>query len=193
MRVYIEDPKDATRKLLELINEFGKVAGYKINTQKSVAFLYISNERSEREVQEAIPFTITSKRIESVQFSCSVMSDSLWLQRLQHAKLPCPSPTPGAYSNSCLSCRRCHPAFSSSVIPFSLHPSIFPSIRVFSNDSVFHTRWPKYWSFSFSINTSNKYSGLISCRIVWLNILEVQGTLKSLLQHHSSNASILHQ
>ena len=77
MRVYIEDPKDATRKLLELINEFGKVAGYKINTQKSVAFLYISNERSEREVQEAIPFTITSKRIESVQFSCSVMSDSL--------------------------------------------------------------------------------------------------------------------
>ena len=77
MRVYIEDPKDATRKLLELINEFGKVAGYKINTQKSVAFLYISNERSEREVQEAIPFTITSKRIESVQFSCSLMSDSL--------------------------------------------------------------------------------------------------------------------
>ena len=77
MRVYIEDPKDATRKLLELINEFGKVAGYKINTQKSVEFLYISNERSEREVQEAIPFTITSKRIESVQFSCSVMSDSL--------------------------------------------------------------------------------------------------------------------
>ena len=77
MRVYIEDPKDATRKLLELINEFGKVAGYKISTQKSVAFLYISNERSEREVQEAIPFTITSKRIESVQFSCSVMSDSL--------------------------------------------------------------------------------------------------------------------
>jgi len=77
MRVYIEDPKDATRKLLELINEFGKVAGYKINTQKSVAFLYTSNERSEREVQEAIPFTITSKRIESVQFSCSVMCDSL--------------------------------------------------------------------------------------------------------------------
>ena len=77
MRVYIEDPKDATRKLLDLIIEFGKVAGYKINTQKSVAFLYISNERSEREVQEAIPFTITSKRIESVQFSCSVMSDSL--------------------------------------------------------------------------------------------------------------------
>ena len=77
MRVYIEDPKDATRKLLELINEFGKVAGYKINTQKSVAFLYTSNERSEREVQEAIPFTITSERIESVQFSCSVMCDSL--------------------------------------------------------------------------------------------------------------------
>ena len=76
MILYIENLKDATRKL-ELINEFVKGAGYKINTQKSVAFLYISNERSEREVQEAIPFTITSKRIESVQFSCSVMSDSL--------------------------------------------------------------------------------------------------------------------
>ena len=119
------------------------------------------------------------------------MSDSLQPHGLQHARLPCPSPTPGAYSNSCLSCRRCHPAFSSSVIPFSLHPSIFPSIRVFSNDSVFHTRWPKYWSFSFSINPSNKYSGLISFRMDWLDLLAVQGTLKSLLQHYSSKVSIL--
>ena len=100
MRVYIEDPKDATRKLLELINEFGKVAGYKIDTQKSVAFLYSSNERSEREVQEAIPFTITSKRIESVQFSRPIVSNSLEPHGLQHARLPCPSPTPGTYSNS---------------------------------------------------------------------------------------------
>ena len=72
-----------------------------------------------------------------------------------------------------------------------LWPSIFPSIRVFSNESVLLIRWPKYWSFSFSISPSNEYSGLISFRMDWLNLLAVQGTLKSLLQHHSSKASIL--
>ena len=72
-----------------------------------------------------------------------------------------------------------------------LLPSIFPSIRVFSNESVLHIRWPKYWSFSFSISPSNEYSGLISFRMDWLDLLAVQGTLKSLLQHHSSKASIL--
>ena len=75
--------------------------------------------------------------------------------------------------------------------PLLLPPSIFPSIRVFSNESVLHIRWTKYWSFSFSISPSNEYSGLISLRIDWLNLLAVQGTLKSLLQHHSSKASIL--
>ena len=75
--------------------------------------------------------------------------------------------------------------------PLLLPPSIFPSIRVFSNESVLHIRWPKYWSFSFSISPSNEYSGLISFRINWLDLLTVQGTLKSLLQHHSSKASIL--
>ena len=75
--------------------------------------------------------------------------------------------------------------------PLLLLPSIFPSIRVFSNESVLHIRWPKYWSFSFSISTSNEYSGLISFRIDWLDLNAVQGTLKSLLQHHSSKASIL--
>ena len=72
-----------------------------------------------------------------------------------------------------------------------LLPSIFPSIRVFSNESVLHIRWPKYWSFSFSISPSNEYSGLISFRMDWLDLLAVQGTLKSLLQHHSSKASVL--
>ena len=72
-----------------------------------------------------------------------------------------------------------------------LPPSIFPSIRVFSNESVVRIRWPKYWSFSFSISPSNEYSGLISFRIDWLDLLAVQGTLKSLLQHHSSKASVL--
>ena len=75
--------------------------------------------------------------------------------------------------------------------PLLLPPSIFPSIRVFSNESVLCIRWPKYWSFSFSISPSNEYSGLISFRIDWLDFLAVQGTLKSLLQHHSSKASIL--
>ena len=86
----------------------------------------------------------------------------------------------------------CHPTISSSVAPFSSHIQSFPpSIRVFSNDSVLHIRWPKYWSFSFSISPSNEYSGLISFRIDWFDILAVQGTLKSLLQHHSSKPSII--
>ena len=75
--------------------------------------------------------------------------------------------------------------------PLLLLPSIFPSIRVFSKESVLHIRWPKYWSFIFNISPSNEYSGLISFRIDWLDLLAVQGTLKSLLQHHSSKASIL--
>ena len=75
--------------------------------------------------------------------------------------------------------------------PLFLLPSIFPSIRVFSNESVLHIRWPKYWSFSFSISPSKEYSGLISFRIDWLDLLAIQGTLKNLLQHHSSKISIL--
>ena len=75
--------------------------------------------------------------------------------------------------------------------PLLLRPSIFPSIRVFSNESVLHIRWPEYWSFSFSISPSNEYSGLISFRIDWVDLLAVQGTLKSLLQHHSSKALII--
>ena len=75
--------------------------------------------------------------------------------------------------------------------PLLLQPSIFPSIRIFSNESILHIRWPKYWSFNFSISPSNEYSGMISFRIDWLDLLEVQGALKSLFQHHSSKASIL--
>ena len=165
------------------------------------------------------------------------MSDSLWPHESQHTRPPCPSTTPGVHSNLCPSSRWCHPAISSSVIPFSSHPqslpasesfpvsqlftwggqstgvsalasvlpmntqdwspwldllaSIFHSIRVFSNESVLCIRWPSYWSFSFSINPSNEYSGLISFRINWLDFLAVQGTLKSLPQHHISKASIL--
>ena len=128
------------------------------------------------------------------QFSHSVVSDSLQLHGLQHARLLCPSPTPRAYSNSCPLSWWCHPTILSSVVPFSsclLWPSIFPSIRVSSNELALHIRWPKYWSFSFSISPSNEYSELISFRMDWLDLLAVQGTLKSLLQHHSSKAPIL--
>ena len=75
--------------------------------------------------------------------------------------------------------------------PLLLLPSIFPSIKVFSSESILHIKWPKYWSFSFSISPSNEYSGLISFRVDWLDLLAVQGALKSLLQHHSSNVSSL--
>ena len=119
------------------------------------------------------------------------MSDSLWPHGLQHTRLPCPAPTPGVYSNSCPSSQWCHPTISSSRRPLLLLPLIFPSIRVFSNKSVRHIRWPNDWSFSFSISPSNEYSGLISFRMDWLDLLAVQGALKSLIQSHSSKASIL--
>ena len=82
----------------------------------------------------------------SVQFSHSVMSDSLWPHESQHTRPPCPSPTPGVYSNPCASSQWCHPAISSSVVPFSSCPQSLPAIRVFSNESTLHMRWPKYWS-----------------------------------------------
>ena len=134
---------------------------------------------------------ISQARISSVQFSHSVMSDTWRPHESQHTRPPCPSPTPGACSNSCPLSRWCHPTISSSIHPLLLLPSIFPRIRVFSNESVLCITWPKYWSFSFSISPSNEYSGLISFRIDWFGLLAVQGTLKSLLQHHSSKASIL--
>ena len=126
----------------------------------------------------------------SVQFSRSVVSDSLWPHELQHARPPCPSPAPGVHPDSHPSSRWCHPAISSSVVPFSSCPQSLPA-SVFSNESTLHMRWPKYWSFSFSIIPSKEIPGLISFRIDWLDLLAVQGTLKSLLQHHSSKASIL--
>ena len=114
------------------------------------------------------------------------MPDSLQPHRLQHVRPPCPSPTPRVYPNSCPLSRWCHPTIPSSVVPPLLLPSIFPSIK----ESALHIRWPKYWSFSFSISPSNEYSELISFRMDWFD-LAVQGTLKSLLQHHSSKALVL--
>ena len=126
----------------------------------------------------------------SVQFSHSVVSDSLRPHEPQHARPPCPSPTPGVDQNPCPLSQWCHPTISS-CRPLLLQPSIFSSIRVFSKESALHIWWPKYWSFSFSISPSSEHSGLTSFRMDWLDILAVRGTPKSLLQHHRSKASIL--
>ena len=126
----------------------------------------------------------------SVQFSHSVVSDSWRPHESQHNRPPCPSPTPGVPSDLRPSSQWCHPTISSSVVPFSSCPQSLPA-SVFSNESTLRMRWPKYWSFSFSIIPSKEIPGLISFRMDWLDCLAVQGTLKSLLQHHSSKASIL--
>ena len=118
------------------------------------------------------------------------MSDSLWSHGLQHTRLPCTSPTPRAYSNSCPLSQWCYLTISSSAALFFCLQS-FPAIGVFSNESALCITWPKYWSFSFSISPSNEYSGLISFRMDWFDLLPVQGTLKNLHQHHSSKTSIL--
>ena len=127
----------------------------------------------------------------SVQFSRSVVSDSLWPHELQHARPPCPSPTQThVHPNPCPLSRWCHPTNSSSVIPFSSLQSC-PALGSCQMSQLFASGWPKYWSFSFSISPSSEHPGLISFRMDWLDLLAVQGTLKSLLQHHSSEASIL--
>jgi len=131
----------------------------------------------------------------SVQFSHSVVSDSLQPHELQHARNRSMPGFPITNSQS-----PPKPVFIELVkpsnhlilcCPLLLLPPIFPSIRVFSNESALHIRWPKYWSFSFNIRPSSERPGLISFRMDWLDLLAVQGTLKSLLQHHSSKASIL--
>ena len=118
------------------------------------------------------------------------MSNSSQPHESQHAMPSCPSPTPGVHANSCPSSWWYHPAISSSVVPFSSCPQSLPASESF-HESTLHMKWPKYWSFSFSIIPSKEHPGLISSRMDWLDLLAVQGTLKSLLQHHSSKASIL--
>ena len=134
-------------------------------------------------------FLSSATDVSSVQFSRSVVSDSLRPHELQHARPLCPSPTPGLYSDSRPSSQWCHPAISPSVVPFSSWPQSLPA-SVFSNESTFLMRWPKYWHFNFSIIPSKEIPGPISFRMDWLDLLAVQGTLKS-LQQHSSKASIL--
>ena len=116
--------------------------------------------------------------------------DSLWCSGLQHARHPRPLLSPGACSNSCPSSQLCHPTISSSVVPFSSCPQSYSASGSFQNESVLCIRWPNYWSFNFSMSSSNEYSGSISFRIDWFDLLADQGSLKSLLQHHNSKASV---
>ena len=118
------------------------------------------------------------------------MSDSLRPHEPQHDRPPCPSPTPGVHPNPCPSSSWCHPTISSSVVPLSSCPQTFPASGCFPMSQLC-IRWPKYWSFSFNIvSPANKHPGLIF-RMDWLDLLAVQGTLKSLLQHHSPKPSVL--
>ena len=124
--------------------------------------------------------------VKSVHSSPSVVSDTLQPHGLQHARLPCQSPI-WACSNSCPSNHWCHPAISSSVIPFSSCLQFFPASRAFPMSLFFISGGYKYWSFSFNVSPFSEYS----FRTVWFDILVVQGTLKSLLQYHSSKAFVL--
>ena len=119
------------------------------------------------------------------------MSNSLWPRGLQHTRLLCPQLSPGVCSNSCPLSQWCYLTILSSACTLLLLPLVFPSIRVFSSESVLRIRWPKYWSFSFSNSPSNEYSGLISFRSEWFVLLAAQGTLKSLFQCQNWKASVL--
>ena len=126
-------------------------------------------------------------RVQSVQFSRSVVSDSLRPHGLQHTRLPCPSPALGVYSNSCPSSQWCHPTISSSVVPFSSCLQSFPASGSFLMNLLFASGGQ---SFRFSISPSNEYSGLISLRMDWFGLLGIQGALKSLPPHHSFKGSV---
>ena len=131
--------------------------------------------------------SFTSVQFSSVVQSCPTLCDP---HGLKHTRLPCSSSTPRACSDLCPSSRWCHPTTSYSVVPFSSRLQSFPASWSFPRSQFFTSDGQSYWSFSFSISPSNEYSGLISFRMVWLDLLAVQGTLKSLLQHHSSKPAI---
>ena len=142
-------------------------------SRKSWLFICVLIEKyrcmGERTYMYVFPSSVCLEDLSSVQFSRSVVSDSLRRHELQHTRPPCPSPTPGVHPNPCPLSWRCHPTISSSVI---LLPSIFPSVRVFSNGSALRMRWPKYWSFSFNISPSNEHPGLIS--LGWAGWISLQ-------------------
>ena len=142
---------------------------------------------------EIMPFATTGMGLSSVQFSRSVVSDSLQPHESQHTRPPCPSTTPGVHPNSHPSSQLCHPAISSSVVPFFSCPQSLPA-SAFSKESTLRMRWPKYWSFSFSIIPSKEIPRLICFRMDWLDLLAVQGTLQESFptpQFKSINSSAL--
>ena len=143
----------------------------------------------QRNKVEIIKWSMKNK-FSSVQFSCSIMSDSLQPHELQHTRPLCPSPTPRVHPNSCLLSRWCHPTISSSVVPFSSCFQSFSASGSFPMSQLFAWRGQSIGSFSFSISPSNEHPGLISFRMDWLDLLAVQGTLRSLLQNRSWKASI---
>ena len=150
-------------------------------------YFELKSVKAQKTQEEALTFTFSSVQFSSVTQSCPTLCNPMDCSKpdipVHHhsqsfLKLMCiKSVMPSNHLTLCC--------------PLLLLPSIFPSIRVFFSESVLHVRWPKYWSFSFSISPSNEYSGLISFRMDWLDLLAVQGTLKCLLQHHSSKASVL--
>jgi len=156
---------------------------YEKRNQTKVSFFFLTQKT----------FILRISQLDSVlvQFSHSVVSDSLRPHESQHARPPCPSATPGVHSDSRPSSQWCHPAISSSVVPFSSCPQSLPASESFPMSQLFAWGGQSYWSFSFSIIPSKEHPGLISFRMDWLDLLAVQRTLKSLLQHHSSKASIL--
>ena len=177
------------------VKEKSEKVGLKFNIQKTkiMAFRPITSWQINGETVETVTDFIFS--VQSIQFNCSVVSDSLQPHGLQHLRPPCPSPIPGVHPNPCPLSRWCHPTsvILCHLIPSSPSP---PALNLSQHKGLF--QWvgsspqvAKVWSFSFSITPSNEYSGLISFRIDWFDILAVQGTLKSLFQHHSSKALIL--
>ena len=143
-------------------------------------------------LNNVLQFTHISVQFSSVQFSHSVVSDSLWPHGLLHARTLCPSPTPRVYAKSCPLSWWCHPTISSSVIPFSSSLQSFPASGSFQM-SVLHIRWPKYWSFSFNNSPINEHSGLFSFRMDWLISLQSKGLSRvfSNTQFKSINFSAL--
>ena len=161
------------------------------STSPALAGRFLTTEPLGKPIGLAIHMVILICLNQSIQFSHSVVFDSLQLHGLQHTSLPCLPRTTQSLLKL-MSIQLVMPSNHPNLChPLLLLPSVFPSIRVFSNESVLCFRWPKYWRFSFSISHSNEYSGLISFRMDWFDLLAFQRTLKSLLQHHSLRTSVL--
>ena len=171
--------------LIQQIFMWWLCAGHCVYTLWTYLYIEIDTGSHYRTCSPEVTQTL-NKICAHILFSRAVVSDSLQPHGLQHARLPCPSLSPRVCSNSCPWSQWCHPTIASSAIPFSFCP-----LSQHQRQLALHIRWPKYWSFSFSMSPSNEYSELISFRIDWFDLLAVQGILMSLLQYHSLKASIL--